>query len=64
MLEKVVVAICQAEVDTWSPLGAIIQGPNRLCTLPAGLPAWKPEELAGQRDYLYMPKLQTGDSQR
>lgn len=55
MLEKFVVAICQSEVDTGSPLGAIIQGPNRLCTLPAGLPPWKPKELAGQRDDYYMP---------
>lgn len=54
MLEKIVVEICQSEVDTWSPLGSIIRGPDRSRTLPAGLPPWKPQELAYQRDHLYM----------
>ena len=54
MLEKIVVEHCQSEVKTESPLGLLIRGPDRSRTFPAGLALWKPQELAGQRDVLYI----------
>lgn len=55
MLEKIVVDLCQSEVAAGSPLGLLIGGPKKSSTLPASRPSWQPEELAGQRDQLYMP---------
>jgi hypothetical protein len=55
MLEKIVMDLCQSEVAAGSPLGLLIGGPKMSSTLPASRPSWQPEELAGQRDQLYMP---------
>lgn len=51
-LETVLVDICQTHLTGGTPLGLLIGGPKASKAVPASLPTWKPESLAGQRDHL------------
>ena len=54
ILEDLVVTLCESEAAKGTALGSLILGPSLSDSVPAKLPPWGPEQLASQRDHLYL----------